>query len=130
MNENTLLQPDQIAPAGSDAEIVDLTVEPYADKARLKINFRLSFFQAPPNAAIALLGEGDEEIASVDLVNIIHPENEITLHIPKPLPHQGVYHLELTLFNLEERKARPDEKGEVKLETRKLSSKRIAISLL
>ncbi|HDD54827.1 MAG TPA: hypothetical protein ENG59_01115 [Chloroflexi bacterium] len=129
MNEDTFFQSDQITPADSDVEIVDFRAEPYSDRARVKINFRLSFFQTPPNAAIVLLGEKGEEIASVDLVNIIQPENELTLHTPKPLPSKGEYQLELTLFNLEERKARPDETGEVKLGTQKLSSKRITFTL-
>jgi hypothetical protein len=129
MNEEPFFQSDQIAPADSEVEIVDFSAVPYADKARVKIQFRLSFFQKPPNAVISLLGEQDKEIASVDLVNITHPENEITLHIPKPLPIKGDYQLELTLFNLEECEARPDEKGEVRFTTQKLSSKIITFTL-
>ena len=129
MNEETFFQSDQITPADSDVEIVEFSADPYVDRGRVKINFRLSFFQNPPNPAISLLGEQREEIASVDLVNISHPENEITLHTPKPLSIKGEYQLELTLFDLEEREARPDEKGDVKIETHKLNSKKITFTL-
>ena len=129
MSEKTLIQPDQVTQADSEVEIVDLSAVPYKDSRRVKVSFRLSAFQTPPNAAISLLGEQGEEIGSVDLVNITHPENEITVHTSKPLSTKGEYQLELTLFNLEEREARPDEKGEVKLATQNLSSKRITFTL-
>ena len=128
MSEEPFFQADQITPADGELEIIDFLAEPYADQRRIKVTFRLSFFQEPPNAAISLLDEQGEVITSVDLVNITHPENEITLHIPRSVNSAGEFQLELTLFKLEEREAQPDEKGEVKLTTLKLSSQRIPFS--
>jgi len=129
MSEEPFFQADQITPADGEVEVIDFRAEPYADQRRIKVTFRLSFFQEPPNAAISLFGEQGEVITSVDLVNITHPENEITLHIPRSVNSACEFQLELTLFKLEEREAQPGEKGEVKLTTLKLSSQRIPFSL-
>lgn len=128
MSEEPFFQADQITPADGEVEVIDFRAEPYADQRRIKVTFRLSFFQEPPNAAISLFDAQGEVISSVDLVNITHPENEITLHIPGSVNSAGEFQLELTLFKLEEREAQPDEKGEVKLTTLKLSSQRIPFS--
>ena len=128
MSDGPFFQTDQITPEDGEVEIIDFQAEPYADQRRIKVTFRLSFFQEPPNAAIFLLDEGGEVITSVDLVNITHPENEITLHIPRAVTSADVSQLKITLFKLEEREAQPDEKGEVKLTTLTLSSRRIPFS--
>lgn len=128
MSEEAFFQADQITPADNEVEVIDFRAEPYADQRRIKVTFRLSFFQEPPNAAVSLIDEGGEIITSVDMVNITQPENEITLHIPRSVNSASVFQLELTLFKLKEREARPDEKGEVKLTTIKLSSLRIPFS--
>jgi hypothetical protein len=129
MNEGPFFQADQISPADSEIEIVSFTVEPYEDHRRFKVNFRLSFFQDPPNASIALFGVEGEEIASVEVVNIYQPDNEVTLHIPKSSARKGDYRAELTLFSLEERKARPDETGEVRLITQNISTSTFTFTL-
>lgn len=129
MNKDGIFSVDQIIPADSEAEIINLTAEPYEDHRRVRVTFRLSFFQEPPNAAITLFGVEGEEITSVDVLNIFQTENEVTLHIPKARGHQGEYKVELTLFKLKERKARVDEDGEVKLSTQNLSTRTIAFTL-
>ena len=126
MNGDAFFRTDQITPADNEIEIIDLIAEPYQDHRRVKINFRLSFFQEPPNAAITLYGVDGEKIASVDLVNLIEPENEITLHIPKSQSKVGEYQVQLNLFKLGERKARAGEEGEVKLTTQSLTSRSVS----
>jgi hypothetical protein len=130
MSEEPFFRADQITAADGKLEIIDFQAEPYADQRRIKVTFRLSFFQEPPNAAISLFDHQGVVITTVDLVNITDPENEITLHIPRSVNSNGEFELELTLFKLEEREAQPDEKGEVKLATHKLSSRRIPFSQL
>ena len=124
MNDEHVLHADQIKP-NDDVSIIDLTADPYPDKRRVKVYFRLSFFQQPPNAAISLYGKGDEPLAYVNIVSIFNPENEVTLHIPGSRVQKGAYRVVLTLFDLKEREAREDEKGEVRLETQKLGSETI-----
>lgn len=129
MSEGAVFQADQITPDDIEVEIIDFSAEPYDDHRRVKLNFRLSFFREPPNAAIVLYGREGEEIASVDMVNISHPENEVTLHIPRSRYQRGEYQAELILIKLGEREAGTDEEGEVKFETQTLSSSRITFTL-
>ena len=129
MNGDDFFQADQITPSDSEVEIIDFTAEPYQDHRRVKVNFRLSFFQEPPNVSIALFDVEGEEIASVDVVNIFHPDNEVTLHIPPSRAQEGEYQVELTLFKLGEREAQAEEAGEVRLTTQNLSTRRITFNL-
>lgn len=129
MDQDNFFQTDQITPTDGEVDIIEFQAEPYPDHKRIKVAFRLSFFQSPPNAAIALLTEEDQVITSVDLVNIIHPENELTLHLPRSVESTGNYLVEMTLFKLEEQETQPGEDGDVKLTTHKLSTRRVAISL-
>jgi hypothetical protein len=124
MNNNTFIHSDQITSADNDVEIIDFSAEPYQDQRRVKVNFRLSYFQEPPNATLVLRDDDGEEIASVEVVNIIHPENEITLHIPPSQVCQGEYHIEITLFHLEEVAVEGQGDGEAELNTQTLTSRR------
>jgi len=129
MTENPLIQSDQITPAGSGVEIIALKAKPYPDQKRVRVHFRLTQFLEPPNATITLLGVAGEELASVEMVNISQPDNELTLHIPKSYRQQGLYQIAVTLFTLEERDAQGDEIGEVKLETQNLQTNRTTFTL-
>ena len=127
--KENFIQSDKITPVNSEVEILDFTAQPYLDQCRVKVHFRLSSFQAPPNAAITVFNGEGEEVTSVDVVNISQPDNEITLHIPKSQSGKGEYQVELMVFNLEERQASGDEKGEVKLTTKNLTSSRTTVTL-
>ena len=130
MNDDTFFQADQITPADSEVTIIDFFAEPYQDRSRVKINFRLSYFQEPPNAAISLSSIDGEEITSVDVVNITHPDNEVTLHIPKSQALQTEFQVELKLFRLVEHKALGDDKGQISLTTETLKSSTITFAIL
>jgi hypothetical protein len=129
MNHDDFFGTDQIKPIEGEAEIIDLTAEPYQDLSRVRILFRLSYFRDPPNGSIVLSDGAGEELASVEIINISQPDNEITLHIPNHPAPQGEYQVELTLFHLHEREARGNEEGEIKLTSKKISSKRTAFTL-
>ena len=129
MNLDDFYGMDQISPAEKKVEIIDLSAEPYNDRSRVKINFRLSFFQDPPNATIILYGVGGEEVNSVDIVNIIHPDNEVTLHLPNQQSQQGEYQVDLSLFHLQEQDALADKEGQIKLATQKITSRSTTFTL-
>ena len=129
MSDDTFFQTDQITPADREVTIVDFIAEPYQDRSRVKINFRLSYFQDPPNAAITLSSIDGEEITSVDVVNITHPDNEVTLHIPKSQAQKTEYQVELRLFKLVERKAQGEEEGQISLTTENLKSSTITFAI-
>jgi len=127
--EDKLIPSDQITPMDSELVIISFTAAPYPDQKRVKVNFQLSSFQQPPDATITIFGKEGEELASVDVVNISQSDNEITLHLPISHPGKGECQVELKLYNLDERQAREDEKGEVKLTTKNLSSTRTTFTL-
>jgi hypothetical protein len=109
MFENQFIQPDQILPENQDTDILEIAAEPYPDKRRIKVLFRLSSFNSPPNISIILSNENGDNLAAAKLVNIFNPENEITLHIPATMNRPGVYTVKLVLFSIkEEEKAGKD----------------------
>ncbi len=129
MSEDTIYQTDQITPANEEVKIIDFTVEPYQDKRRVKVNFRLSYFQEPPSATISLLGIDGEEITSVDVVNIIRPENEVTLHIPASQVKQGNFTVEICLFHLGEGGTEGDDEGKTNLSPHTLTSRKATFTI-
>ena len=82
MFENQFIQPDQILPDNQDINILEISAEPYPDKRRIKVLFRLSSFKKLPNISVTLSNEDGDTVASAKMVDIIYPENEITLHLP------------------------------------------------
>ena len=129
MDNDDFFGTDQILPTDSQVDIIELTAEPYQDRRRIKVHFRLSYFQQPPNASLVLFrGEG-QEVTAVDIVNISHPDNEVTLHIPRDQAIDGEYKLELTLFKLLERESMAEQAGNIKLVTEKDISKQITFTL-
>jgi hypothetical protein len=129
MNSDDFFGTDQVMPADSAVEIIELSAEPYQDLRRVKVDFRLSYFQQPPTASLVLFGVDGQEIAAVDMVNITHPDNEVTLHIPRDQSKKGVYKIELTLFQLQERETGTEGGGDVKLVTEKINAKQITFTL-
>ena len=129
MKSDDFFGADQIKPADKKVEIIDLTAEPYNDQSRVKIHFRLSFFQDPPNAKISLMGGGGEELTSVDIVNITHPDNEVTLHLPAHKTKQGNYQVVITLFHIEQQNTQADKEGQIELATQILTSRQTTFAL-
>jgi hypothetical protein len=129
MNSDGFLGADQIKPADSQVDIIDLTAEPYQDRRRIKVQFKLSHFHPPPNASLALVGLDGQELAVVDIVNISQSENEITLHFPHQHPPAGDYLVRLTLLVLEERETGTDQQGQVELVTQKGRSRQTTFTL-
>ena len=102
MVEDELFQSDQMLPEGQEAKIVELRAEPYEDNRRVLVNFRLSPFSTPPSVTIEVLDSDGVENARLDLVNILHLESEITVHLPADSKFPGDYTVNLKLFRLED----------------------------
>jgi hypothetical protein len=129
MTDDHFFQPDQVSPADSEIKIIDLQAEPYQDLRRIKVNFRLPYFQEPLNATITLNRMNGEVLTSVDVVNLFQPQNEVTLHIPGSKVQEGDYQVELVLFRVEEHEAESKEKGDIQLTTQLLTSRTIKFSI-
>ncbi len=102
MFDEQFFQPDQLLPEGQDPQIVELRAAPYPDNRRVQVTFRLTPFSSPPCAALRILNPEGAELASTDLVNILHLESEITLHLPAGGIQPGEYQVILELFRLED----------------------------
>ena len=100
-------------PAQDDIKILSFAAEPYPDTRRVLVKLLLSSFLEGPNAIISLSNEENQELTSVNIVNIFSPENEFTLHIPgnKNLP--GTYIVNVEVFYVEEEEIEQD--GEQRL---------------
>jgi len=100
-------------PAQDDIKILSFDAEPYPDDRRVKVKLLLSSFLEGPNALITLSNKENQELTSVNIVNIFSLENEFTLHIPgnKNLP--GTYIVNVEVFYVEEEEIEQD--GEQRL---------------
>ncbi len=109
MFDKQFIQSDQILPDNQDIDILEISAEPYPDKRRIKVLFRLSSFNSPPNISVTLSNEAGDNLAAAKMVNIFNPENEITLHIPATMNQPGEYTVKMVLFSIkEEEKATKD----------------------
>ena len=108
MTEREHYQFDPNLPEGQEAEIVELKAQPYEDNRRVLVTFRLSPFSKPPGATIHVLDSDGKETARTDLVNILHLENEITVHLPADSKFPNQYTVILELFRLEDQEVGDD----------------------
>lgn len=114
MFENDLFQSDQIIPDGEEPKIVELTAAPYDDRRRVGVTFRLTPFSSPPGATIKVIDSNGIEQASSELVNILHLESEITLHLPADGNQPGEYQVILDLFRLENEEVEGNQSLQIK----------------
>lgn len=130
MFDNQYIQPDQILPENQEAEILDITAEPYPDKRRIKILFRLSSFSSAPNISITLTNEDKETLVTANMVNIFSLENEITLHLPANKNQPGDYTVTLELFSLKEEETGAEDGPKVILKQTNTKSSSCSFTLL
>ncbi len=100
-------------PAQDDIKILSFAAEPYPDGRRVKVRLLLSSFLQGPNAIINLSNQENQELASVNIVDIFSPENEITLHFPGNKKQPGKYTVDIEVFYIEEEEIEQD--GEQRL---------------
>ena len=129
MFDNQSIQPDQILPENQDTDILEITTEPYPDKRRIKVLFRLSSFASAPNVSIKLTNEDNEILVTANMVNIFNPENEITLHLPAKKNQPGKYTVDLELFSLTEEETDAEDGPKVKLKQTNLKTRSCSFSL-
>ncbi|MCD6424220.1 MAG: hypothetical protein J7L35_01840 [Anaerolineales bacterium] len=129
MFDNQSIQPDQILPEDQETDILEITAEPYPDKRRIKVLFRLSSFASAPNASITLTNEDNQLLVSANMVNIFNPENEITLHLPKNKNQPGEYSVTLELFSLAEEETGAEDGPKVTLKQTNIKSRSCSFTL-
>jgi hypothetical protein len=82
-----------------ETHITDLTAEPYPDGRRLRVNISITPFQTRPHIEVTLRDAGDQEVASVSVVEPMTWKLEITMHMRGEL--NNPYTLEARLYYLE-----------------------------
>ena len=119
----------QTPPSQDDIKILSFAAEPYPDGRRVLVRLLLSSFLEGPNAVINLSNEENQELATVNIVNIFIPENEITLHIPgnKKLP--GNYLVNVEIFYAEEEEIEQDGEQHLSFKQSLVDSASISFSI-
>ena len=79
-------------------KIEQLTVSPYADRFRVKVNLRLTPFQERPNLLITAQHSGGAQVCDLDVIATMHYDNEFTLHIRGLDEPEGRYALAVELY--------------------------------
>jgi hypothetical protein len=109
--------------AGStdEVKIRDMAAEAYPDSHRVRVFFSLSPSRTRPSAVISLLDSAGEMLASVDVISIFQPENEITLHIPAQRIRSGEYAVTVEVFSITEQ-TRPEDPEKISFHQSSLDS--------
>ena len=127
MQENFIPNPLPIDPA-EEIKIMEVDTELYPDKRRVKVKFILSSFTQGPSALVTLTFN-KIQLASVNIVNIFVPENEITLHIPGKSVKTGTYQVELDLFFIIEAEDDVGEESIVRLQQSHLDNASVSFTI-
>ena len=77
--------------------IEELKAEPYADGHRVRITITLTAFVERPNLRIVVTNSAGDPVASSDVLELISPRNELTLHVRGPQP-EGKYTVRAELY--------------------------------
>ena len=80
-----------------ETKILSLTVEPYEDGRRVRVNIEMSFFEKRPHLEINLTDSNGEEISTASFVEPMNFKLEFTLHL-RTEPADGPLDLEARLF--------------------------------
>ena len=100
MSEIPLYNENEDAPmprAREDVRFGDVSVKPYGDGRRVKLNFTLTPFVERPSVDIAVTNALGSEVASMSLIEAMDTEFEFTIHLRGPQP-KGEHTLHLTMF--------------------------------
>lgn len=100
MSEIPLYNEEEDAPmprAREDVRFGDVSVKPYGDGRRVKLNFTLTPFVERPSVDIAVTNTLGHEVASMSLIEAMDTEFEFTIHLRGPQP-KGEHTLHLTIF--------------------------------
>jgi hypothetical protein len=89
--------PTDIPLPPEEVRIRELTVEPWPDGRRVRVNLELTPFQNRPNGEINIKNIEGEEVSSVSFIETIDPKMQFTMHL-RTLDTQGEYFVSATVF--------------------------------
>lgn len=83
--------------AKEDMRFEAVSVKPYPDGRRVKLNFKLTPFRERPSVAVTVTNALRNEVASISLIEAMDTEFDFTLHLRGPEP-KGEHTVHLTMF--------------------------------
>lgn len=79
-------------------KIDELSVAPYSDRFRVKVNLKLTPFQERPNLLIVARRADGLTVSDLDVIATMHFDNEFTMHIRGLDDPSGEYRLSAELY--------------------------------
>jgi len=83
-----------------EVRIREFGVEPYPDGKRLRLTLELTPFLKPPSSEIFVTDLLGEQVATANIIEIIDPKIQITMHLRTPDP-QGAFAARVLIFYTE-----------------------------
>lgn len=81
--------PEQAPRPPDEVRILDLQGTLQPDGRRVRVALRLTPFTMRPDVELTVLDGAGAPLGSLSLVEVMHPETRITLHLKRPLPSEG-----------------------------------------
>ena len=89
--------PTDIPLPPEEVRIRELTIEPWPDGRRVRVNLELTPFQNRPNGEISIKNVDGEEVSSVSFIETIDPKMQFNMHL-RTLETQGEYSVHAIIF--------------------------------
>ena len=80
-----------------EVRIRDFGVEPYPDGKRLRLTLELTPFLKSPSSEITITDLLGNQVASANIIEIIDPKMQLTMHLRNPDP-QGEFVVRVLIF--------------------------------
>jgi hypothetical protein len=100
MSDIPLYEPDEEMPLPrprAEMRFESVTLKPYPDGRRVKLNFKLTPFMERPSVEAFVTNLLGHEVASLSLIEAMDTEFDFTIHLRGPQP-QGEHTLRLVMF--------------------------------
>lgn len=81
-----------------EVRITKVTVTPWPDRVRVRVNVRLTPFHERPNLILVAHDEADRIVSELDVIETMSNDMEFTLHLRDVDDPAGLYTLTVTLF--------------------------------
>ncbi len=81
-----------------EVRITKVTVTPWPDRVRVRVNVRLTPFHERPNLILVAHDEEDRIVSELDVIETMSNDMEFTLHLRDVDDPAGLYTLTVTLF--------------------------------
>jgi hypothetical protein len=86
--------------ARGEVRFTAVSIKPYPDGRRVKLNFALTPFAERPSVDMAVTNAEGHEVAALSLVEAMDTQFDFTVHLRGPEP-RGAHVMQLTMFYLE-----------------------------